>query len=291
MPHDTPATPAESATRWAGDLAACVERILGEQPGTFGGLPEDRAVAAIGERLATRNLGMLRVADAPGFAWPGNWVAVVSTPGGERRAAVFFGVPSGPLEEADATVAADAIIVDGYVVAPLDLHCAFGVDAYGHTDQGGTVVGLFTAPAKEAPCDSHDRCLARAGTGLAGDRYAGGHGTFSHPQRRGQDLTLIEGESIDELNRLGVDLGMANARRNVVTRGVRLNELIGHRFAIGDAVCYGARLAEPCAHLERLTTRGVLRGLVHRGGIRADVLLGGELRIGDTIRPLPTVEI
>jgi MOSC domain-containing protein YiiM len=77
---------------------------------------------------------------------------------------------------------------------------------------------------------------------------------------------------------------MADARRNVVTRGIRLNALVGHHFTIGGVACYGARLAEPCAHLERLTTRGVLRGLVHRGGIRADVLGDGELCVGDEIR-------
>jgi hypothetical protein len=128
MHDDTSITPAERPTRYAGDLAACVERILGERPGTLAGLPDERAVAALGERLATRNLGLLRVADAAAFAWPGHWVAVVTTPGGARRAAVFFGVPSGPLEESDATVAAGSSIVDGYVVAPLDLHCEYGAD-------------------------------------------------------------------------------------------------------------------------------------------------------------------
>jgi MOSC domain-containing protein YiiM len=77
---------------------------------------------------------------------------------------------------------------------------------------------------------------------------------------------------------------MADARRNIVTRGIRLNALVGHRFMIGGVPCYGARLAEPCAHLERLTTRGVLRGLVRRGGIRVDVLGDGELHVGDEIR-------
>jgi hypothetical protein len=272
------------------ELAECVERILGERPGTFVGLSDDRALAGLGEQLAARNLGLVRVADAPSFAWPGHWIAVVATPEGARRAVVFFGVPSGPLEETDVAVAAGSTIVDGYLVAPLDLHCPHGVDAYGRADQAGTVLGLFTAPAREAACDAHDSCVARAGKGLDGDRYARGLGTFSHPERRGQDLTLIEAESLDELAAQGIELSMADARRNVVTRGIRLNELIGHRFAVGDVVCYGARLAEPCAHLQRLTTPGVLRGLVHRGGIRADVLHCGELHLGDAIRPLPDTE-
>jgi MOSC domain len=281
---------AELRSRYADDLAACVERILGEPSGTFVGLPADRVVAALGERLAARNLGLLRVADAAAFAWPGHWVAVVATPGGALRAAVFFGVPSGPLEDADAAVVAGATIVDAYVVAPLDLHTGHGVDAYGRADQTGVVVGLFTAPRKEAPCRAHERCVVRAGKGLDGDRYAGGYGTFSHPERRGQDLTLIEEESLDALKEEGVGLAMGDARRNVVTRGMRLNELVGRRFTIGDVVCFGSRLAEPCAHLERLTIRGTLRGLVHRGGVRADVLVGGVLHIGDTIRVVPDAD-
>jgi MOSC domain len=254
-------------------------------------VPADRAVAALGEQLATRNLGLARVADAAGFAWPGHWIAVVATPGGARRAAVFFGVPSGPLEAADVALAAGAAIVDGYLVAPLDLHRAHGADAYGRPGPPGTVVGLFTAPTREASCRAHDTIVARAGRGLDGDRYAAGLGTFSHPQRRGQDLTLIEAESLDDLAAQGLALSPADARRNVVTRGVRLNDLVGHRFAIGEVVCRGARLAEPCAHLARLTAPGVLRGLVHRGGLRADVLDGGELHVGDPIRPLPDAEV
>jgi MOSC domain-containing protein YiiM len=121
---------------------------------------------------------------------------------------------------------------------------------------------------------------------MEGDRYAEGAGTFSHPERRGQDLTLIEAEAFGELSARGVNLALADARRNVVTSGIHLNALVGHHFTIGDVPCYGARLAEPCAHLERLTTRGVLRGLVHRGGIRVDVLGDGELHLGDEIRPV-----
>jgi MOSC domain-containing protein YiiM len=264
-----------------------VERTLGLPPGSFPGLSDGRAVASLGERLATRNLGLVRVADPASFAWPGHWIAVVEAPDGARRAVVFFGVPSGPFEDRDAAVAVDGTIVEGYVVAPLDLHGAYGVEAYGRPEGIGIVVGLFTAPVREAPSEAHERRAVRAGRGLEGDRYAEGNGTFSHPERRGQDLTLIEAESLDDLSARGVALAMADARRNVVTRGISLNALVGHRFTIGAVSCYGARLAEPCAHLERLTTRGVLRGLVHRGGIRVDVLCDGELQVGDEIRVAP----
>jgi MOSC domain-containing protein YiiM len=268
----------------ASDLAECTERILGLAAGAFPGLSDGRAVAGLGERLAAWNLGLVRIADPAAFAWPGHWIAVIEAPDGARRAVVFFGVPSGPLDDRDAALAADATVVEGYVVASLDLDEAHGAEAYGRPHQVGVVVGLFTAAAAEAACEEHERRAVRTGRGLEGDRYAEGNGTFSHPERRGQDLTLIEAESLEELSAGGITLAMADARRNIVTRGIHLNALVGHHFTIGGVPCYGARLAEPCAHLERLTTHGVLRGLVHRGGIRVDVLGDGELRVGDEIR-------
>ena len=78
----------------------------------------------------------------------------------------------------------------------------------------------------------------------------------------------------------------ADARRNVVTRGIDLNALVGRRFRVGDVECLGQRLCEPCAHLERLTVPGTLRGLIHRGGLRADVLTDGTISVGDTIETL-----
>ena len=113
---------------------------------------------------------------------------------------------------------------------------------------------------------------ALAGRGLSGDRYAAKAGTFTPAggSGSGYDLTLIEAEALDELELPGVGhLAYAEARRNVVTRGIDLNALVGRRFRIGDVECIGQRLCEPCAHLERLTTKGVLRGLIHRGGLRA----------------------
>jgi MOSC domain-containing protein YiiM len=127
-----------------------------------------------------------------------------------------------------------------------------------------------------------DRVAARAGRGLAGDRYYLGVGTFS--SRSGRDLTLIEAETLEQLQRDGVALTYEAARRNVVTRGLSLDELIGRRFRIGEVECIGQGRAEPCAHLERLTKPGVLRALVHRGGLRADILTDGEIVTGAEIR-------
>ena len=105
-----------------------------------------------------------------------------------------------------------------------------------------------------------------------------GEGTFSNPYSRGHDLTLIEAEVVD-------DLGLAPEvpRRNVVTRGIDLNALVGRRFRVGEVECEGQRLCEPCAHLQRLTDPGLLRPLVHRGGLRADIVSGGVIRVGDVV--------
>jgi MOSC domain-containing protein YiiM len=123
-----------------------------------------------------------------------------------------------------------------------------------------------------------DRAAVVAGRGLEGDRYFAGKGSFSHWAGTGRALTLVEAEALDD-----VGLEWAAARRNVVTRGVGLNELVGKRFLLGDVECLGQRLCDPCRHLERLTEDGMLRALAGRGGLRADVLTGGEIAVGDPV--------
>ena len=122
-----------------------------------------------------------------------------------------------------------------------------------------------------------DRAEAVAGRGLEGDRYFDGRGTFSGPGR-GYQLTIVEAEVLES-----IDLRFEQARRNIVTRRVDVNALVGRRFAIGAVECVGRRLAEPCSHLERLTRRGLLRPLVHSAGLRADILHGGTISTGDEI--------
>jgi MOSC domain-containing protein YiiM len=133
------------------------------------------------------------------------------------------------------------------------------------------------------------RATARAGRGLEGDRYFNRRGTFSSAHGRGHGLTLIETEVLDRLRLPGAPLATEEARRNVVTRGIGLNALVGRRFRIGDVECFGQRLCEPCAHLERLTAKvgkpGVLRALIHQGGLRADVLTDGDIRVGAAVAP------
>lgn len=96
----------------------------------------------------------------------------------------------------------------------------------------------------------------------------------------------MEAEALEELSVSGVELALAEARRNLVVRDIALDELIGRRFRVGEVECFGQRHCEPCAHLERLTQPSVLRGLVHRGGLRADVFSGGEIRASDAVEAL-----
>lgn len=125
---------------------------------------------------------------------------------------------------------------------------------------------------------------AVAGQGLQGDRYFSGSGTFSGDPGSGRDVTLIEHEAIEALKRdYGLELDAGLTRRNLITRGVALNHFVERRFRVGEAVLRGTRLCDPCAHLERLSRPGTLRGLIHRGGLRAEIVTGGVIRAGDPI--------
>jgi MOSC domain-containing protein YiiM len=121
---------------------------------------------------------------------------------------------------------------------------------------------------------------AIAGSGLDGDRHTVGKGTFPSGMP-GSALTLIEAEVCESF---APALGADDHRRNVVTRGIDLNRLVGHEFMLGDVRCRGMRLCEPCTVIQRYAERPLLRPLVHRGGLRADILADGELRVGDEVR-------
>ena len=258
------------------DIAARITRLA------IVDLDPTRAMASLGERLAEANLGVVRVADPERFSWPGHWIAIVEGADGDRHPVLMFGVPSGPLEPEGVAVLDTGRIVEGYLIAPLDLARAHGDDAYAGPAGAGTVAGIWTAPAAGAPCVAHER-LRTVGGGLEGDRYALGAGTFSADRRGGQAITLVAAEALEQAQANGAAIDAATCRRNIVTRGIELEPLIGHRLRIGSAVLVATRLAEPCAHLQRLTAPGVLRGMVHLGGIRADVVEDGELAVGDAI--------
>jgi hypothetical protein len=232
--------------------------------------------------LAGRNLGLLPIEDPSSFSWPGYWLAAVEGEDGSRDAVLMFGVPSGPVLDPGDLLPGGWSLVEAVVLAPFQL----GLDAsvpYGDpTRERGVVVALLLAPTAEAPLTRVGAAEAIAGSGLDGDRYASSAGTFSG-SGRGYELTLVEVEALDALAADGLEVSWEDARRNVVTRGIRLNALVGHRFRIGDVECVGRRLAEPCAHLQQLAPAGVLAGLVHRGGLRADILRGGTIRVDDPV--------
>ena len=146
----------------------------------------------------------------------------------------------------------------------------------------GELVSIHIASAKEQPLRQLEEVKAIAGTGLEGDRYSIGAGTFSKPGP-GHEITLIEIEAIEALREQQIVLAAGDARRNLVIRGVCLNHLVGRTFQVGEVRLRGVRFCEPCLHLQRLTSAGILKALVHRGGLRADIVNGGIIRVGDAI--------
>lgn len=148
----------------------------------------------------------------------------------------------------------------------------------------GKVVSIHIALTAGAPMKAVNEARAVPGKGLEGDRYFAESGTYSNDPGLGRDVTLIEIEAVEALKRdHGVELFPKDSRRNVVTRGAALNHLVGRDFKVGEVVLRGVRLCEPCSHLEKLSHKGVMRGLIHRGGLRAEILIGGIIRVGDTV--------
>jgi MOSC domain-containing protein YiiM len=256
------------------------------------------AVAQWRTWLAGRGVGLVPIANASRFQWPGYWIAVLAaTPESKEQTAVLmFGSPSGAVLSPQNSAllgqaAADLPVEEGYVIAPFDP--AWNADSTTPALRG-QVEAVAIADRAEAPMQQITTARAIPGRGLDGDRYAKRVGTFTPRSGRGAgyDLTLIEAEVLDELTLAdGQRLGYAEARRNIVTRGLDLNALVGQRFRVGDVECVGRRLCEPCAHLERLTHKGVLRNLIHRGGLRADILTEGSISVGAVIECLEPDEV
>ena len=259
---------------YASELRDCLSEVLG---GPVAAPPEnvEDPERFFRQWLAERNLGLVPIEAAASFAWAGQWIALIR--GADRRhAVVMFGSPSGIwLDPGDAY--RDGVAIEGgLMLSPLDLHLPTTAP-YGHTAGVGVVAGILIASEAEAPLTRVDSVAALPGRGLDGDRYAKGKGTFSSPGR-GYELTLVEADVLD-----AVGLSWEGARRNIVTRGISLNALVGRRFHIGSVTCIGRRLAEPCSHLEKLARPGLLRPLVHRGGLRADILTAGTIAVGDRL--------
>lgn len=262
-------------------LAAILELSYQEVPDLAGN--EEVVGWRLRRWLGGLGLGLVEAANPSSFSWAGPWIARIH-PGsqGACRAVVMFGVPSGVAWDPSGVTAEDGWrIKDGYVVAALDIALAPPI-RLAASPSTGTIEGIFFAPTAGAPTESVESVRLLAGHGLEGDRHVSGKGTFPSGLP-GSALTLIEAEVCESFT---PTLRADEHRRNVVTRGISLNSLVGRKFKIGDVICGGMRLCEPCTVVDRYASRPVLRQLVHRGGLRADILNDGEIHRGDTLQPL-----
>lgn len=257
-------------------LAECLAHLLGVAAAA---VPVDDAERTAW--LAGKGLALVPVAAPQSFGWPGPWIALRASPDQEvAQAVVVFGAPSGILYP---PAASRGEILAGFVVAPFDMARWRPVES--DEASAGTIAAILLAPETTAHAQAVSSAEAIEGKGLLGDRYARGQGTFPSG-RPGSALTLIEAEVLDRIQDTR-DGAVIEHRRNIVTRGVNLNALVGRIFALGDEViCEGRRLCEPCAHLDELNGGGLLRPLVHRGGLRADIIAGGAIRVGDALSPI-----
>ena len=148
----------------------------------------------------------------------------------------------------------------------------------------GAVIAIYITPTHSQPTQPRDSVHVVPGLGLEGDRYFGPPGTPGKRSGTGRDITLIECEALEALAmEQDIHLTPAGARRNIVTRGVALNQLVGQEFIVGQVSLRGVRLCEPCEHLASLTEPRVLPALVKRGGLRAEILTEGIISVGDPI--------
>jgi MOSC domain-containing protein YiiM len=271
-----------------GSLLACVATVLelavSELPVPAPG--EDAAGGfTLSRWLGGKGLGLVPIAAPAAFAWPGPWLARITPDGDSPRWVVMFGVPSGVVHDP----AGDRFgelpprwIDAGALIAATDVAQA-PPPTPGPPAGTGTLVSIHLAPAAAEAAVPVARARALPGRGLEGDRHAEGRGTFPSGLP-GSALTLIEAEVCESFD---PPLAADEHRRNLVTRGVALNSLVGREFTVGAVRCRGMRLCEPCTVVQRYAGRPVLRALVHRGGLRADILEEGEIAPGDRLRPLP----
>jgi MOSC domain-containing protein YiiM len=152
----------------------------------------------------------------------------------------------------------------------------------------GRLVGIYTTSESGKPLEAQSSVRAIDGVGLEGDRYAAEAGKYSDRPASHRQVTFIERESVAAVNdESGVELGEHETRRNLVTEGVPLLDLIGRKFRVGDVLFRGIKSTPPCAYLEQMTRPGVRAALENRGGLSAEILTGGVLRIGDEITAVP----
>jgi MOSC domain-containing protein YiiM len=259
------------------DLVACVAALLSEDADALA------AAGITGELnlqgwLGARNLRLIAADRTAPDVSPGFWIAEHAA---GRCTVMFDESPYGTDAPSDL---APTELRRALVLVPLDPSRPLGASQTTSAAAAGTVEALLSAPGAEAPMVAHERVKVEAGRGVMGDRYHTGTGTFSAGEKHGQEITLVEAEALESLRSHGLNLTAADARRNVVTRGIDLNALVGTEFDVGDVRCVGRRLCEPCSHLQRLNGVALLRPMVHRGGLRADVLTSGTIVLGDELR-------
>jgi hypothetical protein len=270
----------------AASFLACIATILelaeGEVPELHGSDDPSQDFNVLAW-LGALEVGLVAVADPKTFAWPGPWIARVRDGDGGRRSVVMYGrSPSGVVwDPAGGGPVNPAQIEDGFVLAAEDV--ALGMPRREDAPTAsGSVELIWIATDVGVEGRLLEAVNVIPGEGLEGDRYTAGKGTFP-PRRPGSAVTLIEAEVCESFD---PPLSPEEHRRNLVTRGIELNGMVGREFVIGSVRCRGIRLCEPCATMQRYSGRGILRPLVHRGGLRADVLDPGEIRVGDTVQPV-----
>lgn len=293
LPEDQ--TIPELTRSFAACMASVTESPIAEVPQPKADL--SGAISHWRSWLAGRGAGLVTLAKPSSFNWPGYWLAILGHPGPRSSAedttvVLMFGTPAGVVLSPQnpsllGRAATDLPVREGYVLCGLDPASIAPTSPLPHLS--GIVATIALAERANGDMYVVEHAEALANRGLNGDRYAAKAGTFTpgNDTARGYDLTLIEAEVIDSLTLPeGRRIGYAEARRNVVTRGIDLNALVGRRFRVGNVECLGQRLCEPCSHLESLTTKGALRGLIHSGGLRADVLSDGQVAAGDLIETI-----
>jgi hypothetical protein len=276
--------PESSLSQYTATFLACLATIL-EMP--LDQLPKKVVSSdpardwSLSRWLGGVGMGLVGVASPASFSWAGPWIARVRPASrAEHRAVVMYGVPSGVAWDPSGVTQVDGwTIENGYVVAALDIALA-QPRLMPAPQSTGRVDSLWIAPSAGATSKSIASLRAIAGRGLDGDRHALGKGTFPSGSP-GSSLTLIE---LEVCQAFTPPLVADEHRRNIVTRGIELNGLVGREFLIGDVRCRGVRLCEPCKVIEGYASRPILRRLVHRAGLRADILKGGVIATDDPIR-------
>jgi len=153
------------------------------------------------------------------------------------------------------------------------------------THFSGCVAHLHTAPRAFLPMRSCASLRLIEGVGVDGDRYATDNGFYSNLSHPGRQVTLFEMEALEAIARdYKISFAPHEHRRNITTRGVPLNHLVGIEFQIGAVRLIGHQLCVPCRHIEQLTGKEVFNAMVHRSGLLARILSTGDIRVGDAIQ-------